>query len=141
MGMDNIGVSNIHNMAHRISLRSNKAFNIVIAGRNGLGKTTFIQSLLKVRVSEADPVMLYNLDLEDSEPFSGSPDERKDYILSFQENKFKINEGDMLVDLTITEIDGVGDQTDNRRAIEPILAYIEKQNSIYYNNEKMKVPA
>lgn len=116
MNQKGIGVSNLPNLKYKSVCKNGLDFNIMMVGSHGLGKTCFINGLLSTQVVQHTA-------------------ENSDFhITSFTviENEFKTN-------MTITEIDRIGDSSDNDKCWVPIVKYLHESYQDFLNKEQKNV--
>jgi septin family protein len=115
MAEKGIGVSNLPNLKHSSFIENGCTINLMVAGANGLGKTTFLNSFL------GDGVLSY-------QPFESTQDKKYWYNedqCNIQISTLKIVQNSFEINMNITEIDGIGDHINNSKSYEPICDLLE----------------
>jgi septin family protein len=145
MDTHGIGISNLPSQRRQSSFRKKIDYNVMVAGANGLGKTTFLSMLLdtdkipgNVFASEdndADPPSTHDhasaentFDLEEERWYKDAPVNFQKYVLTVAENGLSIN-------LSLIEADNIGNSICNVDCAAHVEAYIKRQLTLYRDNE------
>ncbi|EPR79765.1 Septin [Spraguea lophii 42_110] len=161
MESDGIGIPNLPNQKYSASVNEGIKYNIMIAGGNGIGKTSLMNFLLNNEIIEKDQFdssEISYMEMEkDGEKIVGEfkginkifKMEEKEEILDkrvfeeseviFQITEIEINERRFNVNLTVTEIDNIGDGVNNNGVFNSIVNFINYKYKKYYENEKQTV--
>ncbi|KAF7683562.1 Cell division control protein 3 [Astathelohania contejeani] len=144
-----IGISNLPNQRYRQSKNHGIKYNIMVIGSRGVGKSTLINHLLCENILLDNP---FDLNLEDNESYIADSnnidikkrikiekDEWFNSQLNFQITTAALVDKTFNVDVTITEVDGVGDSIDNHDIWIPIKVYIENLYEKYRIDEETMV--
>ncbi|XBW36123.1 hypothetical protein QEN19_001699 [Hanseniaspora menglaensis] len=157
-----IGFANLPKQYHRKSIRQGFEFNILLAGKNGLGKKTLINTLFNRNLTESnesngdldkDEVSkllsekLRKLQIQDSvvDPESISDAEDK---VTLKNINAVIEENGVSLSLNVLHTEGFGDYINNSGSYVPVLkeiesrydAYLEEENLINRNMAEFKDP-
>ncbi|KAK6089516.1 hypothetical protein P3W45_001515 [Vairimorpha bombi] len=116
MNQKGIGVSNLPNLKYKSICKNGIDFNIMTVGSHGLGKTSFINGLLSTVILQ---------DTMENSDFHVT-------TCTVVENEFKTN-------MTITEIDRLGDSDDNDKCWVHIVKYLHESYQDYLNKEQKNV--
>ena len=142
-----IGISNLPNQRYRMPFRRSVDYNIMAIGRNGLGKTTFLNMLLdtnavtKVTLGESSHATRCTY-VYDGRGFSAVPRDANSIskgIASFQKYVMRVTENGFMVNLTFTEVDHIGGSINNDMCWIPIEAYIRQQLALYREHERSNI--
>lgn len=149
MNQRGIGVSNLPNVKYRSFCKAGIDFNIMTVGSNGLGKSSFINQMLGTCVLSPDPFLeakdgFHNYEvLEVSGKDTVATAEDKYYhrnaVLNIQISKFFVMENDFQTRITVTEIDGVGDNVCNQGCWEPVVDLLNENFKDFLNQERKNV--
>ncbi|KAI9290610.1 Septin [Neoconidiobolus thromboides FSU 785] len=116
------GIANLPNQVHKIAIKKGKNYTVLVVGESGLGKTTFINTLLASTISKyKDPSKRHRL-VEKTTQISLTK-------ATFEESLFKTK-------LTLVDTPGFGDFINNNESWIPILNYIETQYQSYFFQEQ-----
>lgn len=129
---EKIGIAHIPNLKHKIFLSTPNYFNIVIAGSENKGKTSFLKSL-NLPTDVKTETHFYDIKMNKKDK---NNKKEKFNLLKFKEYNYKIFEDLSIFQIKIIEIDSVGDSVDNSNFLEPIKSFLNKQNEIFYEKEK-----
>lgn len=124
-----IGVCNLPNLMYNKFTERGCIFNIMAVGSHGLGKTTFLNQLLGSKILKLDPFP----------PKEDNQFWHTEEICNIQTSLVKILEGDFMMEMNITEVDGVGDCIDNSNCYVPIINLLEKNFDDYHEKFKKSV--
>lgn len=149
-----VGFANLPKQYHRKSIRQGFEFNLLIAGKNGLGKRTLINTLFnrdltqltkasnepnEEEVARVLSEKLRKLQLQeastDSNNLEGSSEDAERVTLKNINAVIEENGVSLRVNLLHTE--GFGDYIDNTDAYVPILKEIEKRYDSYLEQENL----
>jgi septin 7 len=146
MNQRGIGVSNLPNVKYRSFCRAGIDFNIMVAGANGLGKSTFINNMLGVKVLSTDPFVEPFDNTDESQivevtNYNGDSDKHghRNALLNFQISKFFVMENGFQTRVTVTEVDGIGDNCCNEGCWVPVVELIEHNYGDYMKQEHNNV--
>lgn len=117
-----IGVSNLPNLKHNHFIQKGCTFNIMAVGSHGLGKTTFLNHFLGSSILKSQP-----FDSRDENPFW-----QIESVCNIQTSYVEVYESGFMTRMNITEIDCVGDSTDNNGCCEQIVKLMERNLEDYY---------
>ncbi|EJW03790.1 hypothetical protein EDEG_01919 [Edhazardia aedis USNM 41457] len=148
--MNGFGLNLLKEQNHRFQMKNGHNYNIMIVGKRGVGKTSFINNLFGIKflpyspfdTSEQDnlteimfllPYAPYEVIQKSSEI---TPEYYKNCLLNFQVTKGKFKSCNYNINVTVTEVDGVGDALNNEKCCEPIVKYI---GDSFENYEKQKI--
>ncbi|KAI9009630.1 cell division control protein [Gaertneriomyces sp. JEL0708] len=115
-----VGFDSITQQIERKLLKRGFAFNVMVVGRSGLGKSTLVNTLFAAHLKE-----------------SNAP-KRADAFrqtVEIQTISHLIEENGVRLKLSITDTPGYGDQVNNENCWEPIIKYIKEQYSTYMKKE------
>lgn len=149
MNYRGIGVSNLPNVKYRSFCRAGIDFNVMIAGSSGLGKSSFVNQVLGEHVLLSDPFLDAGDGTESREIF-GCKDPRdaqedkylhKNSVLNIQISKLFVMENEFQTRVTITEVDGIGDNVCNEGCWEPVTELINDNFGDFLGQEKKNVRA
>lgn len=161
MQFGGIGISNLPNQHCSNSTRREHTYNLIVVGAKGLGKTTFVNNLVRKKIFKKS---LY-LDKKDGEEKTiqfiennqiSAPKSYKicdDYIkyndkdewdptwfeeckATFELTEAQIIERGIKVHFTVLEVDNIGDCVDNTDVHLPIISYINKRYKEYFISEQ-----
>lgn len=107
-------ISNLPNLHHKKSIEKTFRFNIMLAGANGLGKTTFFNNFLNKKVLSTE----LQREIRKSD-------------ISIEIQKMEINENDFFVKLDVIEVNGVGDNFDNSKCEKGIVDLLKERYEEY----------
>eukprot|EP00039_Didymoeca_costata_P014635 m.239211 g.239211 ORF g.239211 m.239211 type:complete len:402 (-) comp16064_c0_seq1:1714-2919(-) len=113
------GPVGIDSLVDQVTQRAKKrgfAFNIMVAGRSGLGKTTLVNTLFR------GPVIDKGIRNENSENSQTARVETRTHV---------IEEGGMRVKLSITDTPGFGDKINNTDCFKPVLEFLKSQHESF----------
>ncbi|KAJ3324891.1 cell division control protein [Boothiomyces sp. JEL0866] len=99
------------------------AFNIMVVGRSGLGKSTMVNTLFATHLVDSKGV---------------SPKQTTEVTTTTASNyclTLVLEENNVRLKLSITDTPGYGDQVNNEACWEPIIKYIKDQYSLYLRKE------
>ncbi|KAK8754179.1 hypothetical protein OTU49_014738 [Cherax quadricarinatus] len=119
-GVTYVGIDTLQEQTRLKALRRGYTFNLLVVGRSGLGKSTFVNTLFKATVARRKS--------GEEEPLP-STTEVKTVSSSLSEGGVRLN-------LTITDTPGFGDHINNENCWEPIVSYIEAQYGRYLQEEQ-----
>lgn len=115
VGVSNIGVSCLPAGRKAAVASRGIDLNIMIAGSNGLGKTTFIRRFL-------------GTDALKSQPFKPKPQDKYWYnedVCNVQVSNLSMQSGDITTRMRIFEVDGIGDHLNNTSCKEVLIDLFE----------------
>ncbi|KAG5457674.1 MAG: putative septin, partial [Olpidium bornovanus] len=119
-----VGVANLPNQRHKIVTQKGANFTVMVAGESGLGKTTFINTLLTL------PIKAHrNADERHAKQLSKT--------IEIEVTRAELEERMFSVRLAIVDTPGFGDYVDNRNNWVPIVEYIDNQYENYFRQERM----
>lgn len=142
-----VGFDKIQKQYSQYLGRNGIQFNLMVCGASGIGKSTFINTLLKSnyaarksrgttsddlhQMDEQEGNKMGKVKADDSVSSLEKP-EKTTYISTI---KHTFIENDFKVKLSITDCPGFGDRVDNTNAWMPIIDYIFQQYSEYLKEE------
>ncbi|KAL3311939.1 Septin 4 [Cichlidogyrus casuarinus] len=104
--LDRVGFANLPNQIHAKVVRKGFKFNMILVGPSGIGKSTFLNSLL----------------LTD---FLVHPQISKETFVSPRITTARCKENNIALDLRVVDFPGFGDFIDNSQCWKPVLDYVE----------------
>lgn len=143
MSQKSVGISNLPNVRYRSFCKAGIDFNIMTIGSNGLGKSSFINQILGVHALSSDPFLEeYGQNSGTSEMSDNLQEDKyfhKDALLNIQISKFFVIENGFQARITVTEVDGVGDNVNNEGCWEPVVDLINDNFRDFLEQEKKNV--
>lgn len=116
-----VGFDTITSQIENRLLKRGFAFNIMVVGKSGLGKTTLVNTLFSAKLADS----LGRRDAE--EPFEQTTEIKvHSHVLS--ENNVRLN-------INIIDTPGFGDQINNEKCWELLVKYIKEQHSQFLRKE------
>ncbi|KAJ3276867.1 hypothetical protein HDV01_002922 [Terramyces sp. JEL0728] len=115
-----LGIGELPKQQAKRSKKRPYAFNLMVAGESGLGKTTFLNTLFNAPLTEK--VASQNL-------FASK-------TVEINPTTFELAEDGVNLFLTVIDTPGFGDQLNRETNFEPIINYIEKQHDKYLAAER-----
>lgn len=163
MHFGGIGISNLPNQHCCSSTKKEHAYNIMVAGSKGLGKTTFLNNLVRKNIftnsqfldckeeqnkklqffenKKETPGKEYEIQ-ENLIVYDGTEEMSKTWFenhkMTFEYTKTEIVERGIKIHFSVLEVDRIGDSIDNENVHIPIVDFINKKYLEYYNNEQSK---
>ncbi|KAL7645697.1 UNVERIFIED_CONTAM: hypothetical protein RMT77_002574 [Armadillidium vulgare] len=116
-----VGIETLQEQIKTKALRKGFVFNLMIAGRSGLGKSTLVKTLFKTELSRNSS--------QDSEGKIPPTTQIRSVCCDLFEKGVKLS-------LTVTDTPGFGDQVNNTNCWEPLVEYIERQFQSYLEEER-----
>lgn len=143
MDTGGIGISNLPNQRYKTDYKKPMDYNIMLVGGNGVGKTTFCNMLLGEKILSANPFLESEIPREVTNYVSGEAVEdfnlrdewHRNSNINFQKTNISINEKGFRTNMSIIEVDCVGDQVNNSLSWSPIEKYILDQYKAYYDDD------
>lgn len=141
MNFKGIGISHLPNQRYRNLCRKKQTYNIMVIGSSGSGKTTFINQLFNKDIIpkdiEPDSIITYkdNYNLQQT-VLTPENYNYNDALLNFQITKVELTDRKVILDMSITEIDNIGEKIDNTDCWVPIINYIHDLYKDYYIQSK-----
>ncbi|KHJ92288.1 cell division protein [Oesophagostomum dentatum] len=102
------GFANFPNQVFRRAIKDGFNFTLMVVGRSGLGKSTFINTLFMAEIN----------DLKEAPAPTGS-------TVRIEEKHVKLVENTVKLNLTLVDTPGFGDAVNNTRCWEPIINYVD----------------
>lgn len=161
MQFGGIGISNLPNQHCSNSTKKTHSYNLIIAGARGLGKTTFMNNLVRKKIFRRSLYLekkddgLRELQFIENDILSSpkSYDIGDDYIkydegegwsttwleehkVTFELTLAQVFERGIRVNFSTLEVSNIGDCIDNTDAHIPIINYINRKYKEYYENER-----
>ncbi|KAI8868878.1 Septin [Ramicandelaber brevisporus] len=121
-----IGIANLPNQQHKLVSKQGAPFTIMVVGESGVGKTTFINTLLTTSV----------MDKDSSDTVSQRRKKQLDKTVELTVHKADIEEKMFNVRLTVVDTPGFGDYVDNNECWGPVVEFIENQYESYLRQEQ-----
>ncbi|KAI8818840.1 Septin-type guanine nucleotide-binding (G) domain-containing protein [Fimicolochytrium jonesii] len=115
-----VGFDTITNQIEKRLLKRGFAFNVMVVGRSGLGKSTLVNTLFAAHLKE---------------PNAPKRAETLRQTVEIQSVSHVIEENGVRLKLTITDTPGYGDQVNNENCWDPIVKHIKEQYSAYLRKE------
>ncbi|CAI5439775.1 unnamed protein product [Caenorhabditis angaria] len=103
------GFANFPNQVFRRAVKNGFNFTLMVVGRSGLGKSTFINTLFLAEIN--------NLSENASAPHGST--------VRVEEKLVKLVENSVSLNLTLVDTPGFGDAVNNSKCWEPIVNYVE----------------
>lgn len=163
MHFGGIGISNLPNQNCSSSTKKEHSYNIMVAGSKGLGKTTFLNNLVRKNIFTNSQFLDYKEEqdkklqfFEDNRETRGKEYEIQENVIrydgieelsktwienhkmTFEFTQTEIVERGVKINFSVLEIDRIGDSIDNEDVHIPIIDFINKKYLEYYNNEQTK---
>ncbi|CAO4362458.1 unnamed protein product [Caenorhabditis nigoni] len=108
------GFANFPNQVFRRAVKNGFDFTLMVVGRSGLGKSTFINTLFLAEINN-----LNEQDLVCTDPHPST--------VRVEEKLVKLVENSVSLNLTLVDTPGFGDAVDNSKCWEPIVNYVESK--------------
>uniref|UniRef100_A0A8B9H7I5 Septin 4a n=1 Tax=Astyanax mexicanus TaxID=7994 RepID=A0A8B9H7I5_ASTMX len=121
MTREYVGFATLPNQVHRKSVKKGFAFQLMVAGESGLGKSTLINSLFLTDLYK-DRKML-------------NAEERITQTVEIIKHTIGIEEKGVKLKLTIVDTPGFGDAVNNTESWRPIVDFVEQQFEQYFRDE------
>ncbi|KND04831.1 uncharacterized protein SPPG_00534 [Spizellomyces punctatus DAOM BR117] len=115
-----VGFDTITQQIERKLLKRGFAFNVMVVGRSGMGKSTLVNTLFAAHLKDSNAP-------KRADTFRQTVD--------IQSISHVIEENGVKLKLTITDTPGYGDQVNNDNCWDPIIKYIKEQYSAYLRKE------
>ncbi|KAJ1373562.1 hypothetical protein KIN20_035999 [Parelaphostrongylus tenuis] len=112
------GFANFPNQVFRRAIKDGFSFTLMVVGRSGLGKSTFINTLFLAEIH----------DMKEAPRPTGSTVRIEEKHVMLVENTVKLN-------LTLVDTPGFGDAVNNTRCWEPIINYVDGKFLEYFCEE------
>eukprot|EP00056_Hartaetosiga_gracilis_P002577 m.55098 g.55098 ORF g.55098 m.55098 type:complete len:418 (+) comp11113_c0_seq2:115-1368(+) len=116
---NDIGFANLQNQIHRAAVERGFEFTLMVAGRSGLGKSTFVNSLFSSKIYSDIP---YGVDA------SPPTDDISKTTVTLIENNVQLR-------LTLVDTPGFGDAIDNTGCWDNVIQFINGQFELYDADE------
>ncbi|TPX55422.1 hypothetical protein PhCBS80983_g05326 [Powellomyces hirtus] len=115
-----VGFDSITEQIEKKLLKRGFAFNVMVVGRTGMGKSTLVNTLFAAHLKE-----------------SNAPRRADTFrqTVEIQSVSHVIEENGVRLKLTVTDTPGYGDQVNNDNCWDPIIKYIKEQYSAYLRKE------
>ncbi|KAF7722116.1 hypothetical protein EC973_003696 [Apophysomyces ossiformis] len=118
-----IGVAHLPNQRHKIVAKRGVHFTIMVCGESGLGKTTFINTLLSTSIKNyKDPKRRHEKQL--------------DRTVEVEITKAELEEKMFKVKLAVIDTPGFGDYVNNHDSWLPVSEFIDDQHESYMRQEQ-----
>ncbi|KAG0170830.1 hypothetical protein DFQ28_001627 [Apophysomyces sp. BC1034] len=118
-----IGVSHLPNQRHKIVAKRGVHFTIMVCGESGLGKTTFINTLLSTSIKNyKNPKRRHEKQL--------------DRTVEVEITKAELEEKMFQVKLAVIDTPGFGDYVNNHDSWLPVSEFIDDQHESYMRQEQ-----
>ncbi|CAB3410693.1 unnamed protein product [Caenorhabditis bovis] len=105
------GFANFPNQVFRRAVKNGFNFTLMVVGRSGLGKSTFINTLFLAEINNLN---------DEPAPVHGSTVRIEEKLVKLVENSVSLN-------LTLVDTPGFGDAVNNAKCWEPIVNYVESK--------------
>ncbi|XP_046816358.1 septin-7-like isoform X5 [Vespa crabro] len=115
-----VGFANLPNQVYRKAVKKGFDFTIMVVGRSGLGKSTFINSMFLADIYSAE--------------YPG-PSLRVKKTVAVETTKVLLKENGVNLTLTVVDTPGFGDAIDNSNCWVPVIEYIESKYEEFLNAE------
>ncbi|ORY96585.1 cell division control protein [Syncephalastrum racemosum] len=115
-----VGIAHLPNQCHRIVAKRGIAFNLMVCGESGTGKTTFINTLFATTIKESR-----------RRPRAG-----REPTVEIEITHAELEEQHFQMKLTVIDTPGLGDYVNNRDGWRPIVEYIDDQHERYMRQEQ-----
>lgn len=161
MHFGGIGISNLPNQHSSGSTRKEQYYNIVVAGGKGLGKTTFLNNLVRKNIFSSSQFLektefqtkklQFFRDGTETEEKEYEVQEKiirydgteelahswfEEYKMTFEHTETEIAERGIHVHFSVLEIDRIGDSINNEDTHVPIVDYINNKYKEYFQKEQ-----
>ncbi|CAI4226653.1 unnamed protein product [Auanema sp. JU1783] len=113
------GFANFPNQVFRRAIKNGFDFTLMVVGRSGLGKSTFINTLF---LAEINDVSDYAPELPAS-------------TVRIEEKHVKLVENSVTLNLTLVDTPGFGDAVNNSKCWDPIIKYVESKYLEFFSEE------
>ena len=135
-----VGFANLPKQWHRRSIKNGFSLNLLCVGKNGIGKTTLINSLFNENFDIKDNnnngiIPEKPLDLATEDENGNDIDEGLHSNVRIETMTRTIEENGVRLKLTIVDTPGFGDAIDNTNAWEPIIKEINSRYDQYLDAE------
>ncbi|PAV64092.1 hypothetical protein WR25_15830 [Diploscapter pachys] len=114
------GFANFQNQVFRRAVKSGFDFTLMVVGRGGLGKSTFINTLFLAEINDLNQTNVPHN--------TGSTTRIEEKFVKLIENGVNLN-------LTLVDTPGFGDHINNTKCWEPVLNYVESKFLTYFCDE------
>ncbi|KAI9330319.1 cell division/GTP binding protein [Obelidium mucronatum] len=118
-----VGFDSITSQIEKKLLKRGFAFNLMVVGRSGLGKSTLVNTLFASHLIDSKGLLKTN---ESGQPLQTTEIQSVSHVI--EENGVRLK-------LTVTDTPGYGDQVNNDKCWEPVTKYIKDQYSVYLRKE------
>ncbi|KRH94134.1 Septin family protein (P-loop GTPase) [Pseudoloma neurophilia] len=161
MHFGGIGISNLPNQHCTSSTKKTHHYNLIVAGSKGLGKTTFLNNLIRKNIftnsqfldskeDQSKQLQFFDSNGETSAKdyeiqenvirFDGTEELKKtwfeEFKMTFEQTQTEIHERGINVVFSVLEIDRIGDSIDNEDTHVPIVDFINKKYNEYFQKEQ-----
>ena len=129
--LEKIGVSSLPQLAYLHRAQTGLQLTIMLVGSHGIGKTAFINTFIGQR-------------LLNPQPFNETQNTRFWYlqdICNIQISHIELIEDTVKANITIIEVDGLGDSTDNHSCYAPAVELLERRLEEYQEELQESVPS
>uniref|UniRef100_A0A0L0NRP6 Cell division control protein 10 n=1 Tax=Candidozyma auris TaxID=498019 RepID=A0A0L0NRP6_CANAR len=116
-----VGFDTITSQIENRLLKRGFAFNIMVVGRSGLGKTTLVNTLFSLKLATTQ-----------GRRSAEAPIEKTTEI---KVHSHVLNENNVRLNVNVIDTPGFGDQVNNDKCWEPLVKYIKEQHSQYLRKE------
>lgn len=121
--LPSIGISNLPNQRYKIVSDNGGSFTIMVCGESGLGKTTFINTLLQTT-------------LKHSEGHGNRKHHPVRRTVEIDILRALLEEKNFSLRVNVIDTPGFGDNVNNNRAWQPIVDFIDDQHDSYMRQEQ-----
>ncbi|CAD5205443.1 unnamed protein product [Bursaphelenchus okinawaensis] len=120
--VDSIGFSNFPNQVFRRCLKNGFDFTLMVVGKSGLGKSTFVNSLFTAEINEPQTAQ-------------AAAHQKIEKTVKVNAKTLALEEDGVNLNVTFVDTPGFGDFVDNKNCWEPIVKYIDDRFAEYLNEE------
>ncbi|KAI9218920.1 Septin-domain-containing protein [Blastocladiella britannica] len=117
-----IGIANLPNQTHKIVSRAGATMTLMVCGESGLGKTTYLNTLLTTSIK----------------PYR-DPSRRRDQLarktISIDVQRVSFEEHGFETVVNLVDTPGFGDYVNNREAWQPLVDFVDGQHESYLRQE------
>ncbi|GCE98134.1 cell division control protein 12 [Zygosaccharomyces mellis] len=121
--LPSIGISNLPNQRYKIVSDNGGSFTVMVCGESGLGKTTFINTLLQTT-------------LKHSEGHGNRKHHPVRRTVEIDILRALLEEKNFSLRVNVIDTPGFGDNVNNNRAWQPIVDFIDDQHDSYMRQEQ-----
>lgn len=113
-----VGIANLPNQRYRKMAQDGATFTLMVVGESGLGKTTFVNTLLATNLkAKADDEVRHEQEIRKT--------------VEIEIVRAEVEEKDFKLRINLVDAPGFGDNVDNKEAWLPIVNFIDDKNEQY----------